>query len=1793
MNRPLTTARPNRLDRPTAFAVFAAVLGRWLRVDEPEVGVRSAADPAGVRFTVRLEPGLSISDLATRFGELPAAPWVLWSPRLPTLSVTLDADLVARVPADDPFATVFARALERLAGQADLTVAALAALDTADPAQARRSPGLGGPLDHTAWTSTVDGWFRAQAAATPRRPAVLDGDLTIDYATLDAWSDRLAADLVARGAGAGDRVAVCLPRGAAAVAGILGVLKSGAAYVPIGRTEPAARVATMLGAASARLAVVDPSGPVPPGLEGVPIGRPPTGPLPNPPAARTCPDDLAYLIFTSGSTGTPKGVAVEHRAVTHFAAGHIDHCELTSADRVLHFSVLTFDVSVQEIFGALLCGAALVVAADHERHDPDALADLVARTGVTVADFPVALLPVLDPDRFPGLRLVSTGSEALPPAPVAPWSRGRRLVNIYGPTEATVNVTYQDCAGEPDRMPPIGVPRPGYQALVLDEELRLVPDGAVGELCLAGPGVARGYLGRPGLTAERFVPNPYSVGPHTSRLYRTGDLARRLPEGSLEFLGRVDRQVNLRGMRIEPGEVEAALTRHPDVAHAAVVVAETTSGPVLAAYLVADRDRRIDVAQVDGHARTHLPEHMVPVLVVVDALPTNANGKLDRDALPPLRDTGHVAPRDATEVAVAGVFSHVFGMAGIGADDDFLALGGNSLSATRLVARLRTVCGVDVPVRTVFEHRTVAAIAGALASADRATPVPEHAAAERPRLSPAQRRLWFLDQLTPGMTAYTVVDTHRLRGRLDVDALHHALRDVLARHEVLRSCFPDQGGEPYVEVQDVDRLPVVVADLLDHREPLERARELARAEVEEPFDLRFGPLARLRLLRLADDDHVLLFTVHHTVFDGWSVQVFNRDVSTAYAARRAGRAPDWAPLPLSYADFAERQRHWPGEDVIAEQVRYWREQLADAPTVLDLPTDRRRPPVPSYRGGVHQVTVPAEVVRRLRALATGTGASLFMVMFSVFAALAARYAGARDVLIGSPVFGRLQPELEDLVGFFVNSLPLRADLTGDPTFTELVEQVRDTTLAALAHQEVPFEQLVEELAPPRDLTRNPVFQLWFDLFSDDHRLELDDLVTEPFPAGVSSTRFDLELRLWETPDGALHGELVYPRDLFDAETIARFAGHLDMLTSAVAADPLVRPLRADILTAAEHDLLCRRWAMPAGEPDEIDPRSTVQHRFAEQTAATPDATALEFGSRTLTYRELDREADRLARVLRGYGVGTESLVGLCLPRGVELIVAALAVLKAGAAYLGMDPGLPPDRLAFQVADSAAELVVTDSSVARRLPATPPRLLLDHTDLDAAPTAPLPSESTVDSRVYVIYTSGSTGRPKGVEMTQRPLIHLLDWQRARSVVHSPTLQFASINFDVSFQELFATWLSGGTVVLLDEDQRRDPEQLVEVLRRHRVRRLFCPPMVLVQLAETPSAAGLPLAEIVPAGEELRITGAVRNLLSTMPGVEVDNEYGPTEAHAVTAHRLTGDPRRWPASVPVGRPLPGTRVLVLDDALLPVPVGVPGEICIGGDHVARGYRGRPGTTAERFVPDPFGTRPGARLYRTGDRGVWRPDGTLRFLGRLDHQVKVRGYRVEPGEIEAVLRAHPALAEVAVTPIVVAGFTQLAAYVVPHAAAPGHDELRAHIRSALPEYMVPAFLVTLDALPLTRNGKLDRSALPDPAAAGEPAEDDADRSPQQRTVAGIWASSLGVPDVGLNANFFDVGGHSLLATKVISRVRSAFEVNLPLRALFDNPTVAGLTRAVEEALAAEIDAMSDDEVSAAVHGVDGRRS
>ncbi|GAA3960954.1 hypothetical protein GCM10023085_49310 [Actinomadura viridis] len=1655
---------------------------------------------------------------------------------------------------------------------------------------------------------SVSEWFERQVAATPDAVAVVCGEERLSFAELNARANRLAWWLRGRGVGADDVVGVCLRRGVDLPVAVLAVVKAGGAYLPLDASYPVDRLAGMLADAGAVMVL---------GEEAVrdrlPAGVPAFVLDADRDAVADCPDadppqlagpeDLLYVYFTSGSTGRPKGVAVPHRVLLNVLGWH----RRLYAERpvALAYFPFTSDASFYEMATAWVAGGAVVLADEEDQVDPARLAALLDRHRVTKVIMPnVALDQLLEhacqdpaepgaPVPLASLReVVATGDRLkVGPAARAVFRRleGVVLDNHYGPTEAHA-VTAARLTGDPrawPAVPSIGRPVAYARVHLLDEAMNPVPPGVPGELYAGGGGVARGYAGRPDLTAERFVPDPFSAEPGR-RLYRTGDLARWRPDGTLEFLGRIDHQVKIRGYRIEPGEIETVLRAHPAVREAVAVPAETPGGePSITAYVIPAGAPAGD-AELRAHLRGRLPDYMIPsTFVTLSSFPLTVTGKVDRNRLPaPGSEAGgFAAPRTREERAVAEVWADVLGRDRVGRTDDFFALGGHSLLATRVNARLREAFGADLPLRALFENRTVADLARVLREAAPSAAVPLRSArrGERPRLSFGQQRLWFLDQLMPGNLAYNMTGAYRFRGSLDAATLERALDAVVARHEVLRTRYGVVDGEPYQVVDEAGGFVLEVVDLSGSADGVGEARRLVRSEGETPFDLASGPLFRARLVRLGVDDHVLLLTFHHSVFDGSSIEVFHRDLSTAYATLSLGETPpggvpELEDLPVQYADFAAWQREWLSGEVLERQIDYWRDRLEGAPPALELPADRPRPPLPSFRGGVVDFVIPPDVVEGLRRLAQERGATLFMVMLAAYQALLARYTRSTDIVVAAPAAGRPRLELEKLIGFFVNTLPLRTDVGGDPTFGELVDRVREGALEAFAHQDVPFERVVEELAPPRDLSRNPVIQMWFDLFTVGGGFRLGDgAVAERFDPGVITTRFDMEL-LMEDAGEEIGARLVYATDLFDVETMERFAGHLVGLLSRVAADPGVVVSRVEVMPEDERRRVLEEWS-GASVPAPVPVVGSVSEWFERQVAATPDAVAVVCGEERLSFAELNARANRLAWWLRGRGVGADDVVGVCLRRGVDLPVAVLAVVKAGGAYLPLDASYPVDRLAGMLADAGAVMVLGEEAVRDRLPAGVPAFVLD-ADRDAVadcPDADPPQLAGPEDLLYVYFTSGSTGRPKGVALPHRALLNVFAWQLQRSPDPVPTLQYAPANFDISFQETFDTWLAGGPLVLVDEDTRADPERLTAMMGEAGVRRLHCPPMVLDQLAQAVAAGAPepPLTEVITAGEELQLTPEIRELLERRARagapITIDNQYGPTEAHIVTAARLDGDPAEWPDLPSIGSPVPGTAVHLLDESFRPVPTGVPGELCAAGPQLAYGYLGRPELTADRFVPDPFSAEPGRRLYRTGDLARRRPDGTLEFLGRIDHQVKIRGYRIEPGEIEAALTAHPLVEEAVVIPVRAGGDRRLAAYLVPAAGAdPRPADLRVRLKRSLPEYMIPAHFVNVPAIPLTGNGKLDRAALPDPFEAGAPAARTAPRTGTERLVHDLWAGLLGGEEIGVDQDFFDLGGHSLLATRIITRIRRDHGVELPLRALFEHRTIEDLARVIDAARA-----------------------
>ncbi|MDB5072253.1 MAG: non-ribosomal peptide synthetase [Candidatus Eremiobacteraeota bacterium] len=1051
----------------------------------------------------------------------------------------------------------------------------------------------------------------------------------------------------------------------------------------------------------------------------------------------------------------------------------------------------------------------------------------------------------------------------------------------------------------------------------------------------------------------------------------------------------------------------------------------------------------------------------------------------------------------------------------------------------------------------------------------------------------SQERLWFLDQFDPGSAAYIIPGMYHFPGPLNVAALERSLNEIVRRHEALRTTFDVVDGEP---VQIVAASLTLVLHRVDLHKMPESTRgtefqRLAAHEARRPFDLAAGPLLRTILVQLGEMDHVLLLTMHHIVSDAWSRDVLFRELSAIYNAYAAGRPSPLPELPLQYADFALWQRERLQGALLDTHLTYWKRRLEGAPAVLELPADRPRPPAPAFRGAAQAFELSASLSDRLRALSQAEGATLFMTLLAAFKTLIHRYTAQTDIVVGTPIANRGRQELEELIGFFVNTLALRTTVAPDLTFRELLRNVRDAAREAYTHQDLPFEKLVRELQPERQVSHNPLFQVMFafDKAADASPAfapaapQSDEPAASVSQAVAGTAKFDLTLFVADA-GRKLAGTLEYNTDLFDADRMTRLIGHFQTLLEGIVANPGRRLCDLPLLTPAERRHVTVEWNATRTA---YGPAGCVHRLFEAHAARTPDAVAVVFESEPLTYGELNRRANRLAHHLRTLGIVPETRVGLCLDRSPEMIVALLGILKAGGAYVPLDPAYPRERLAFMVSDAEVPVLVTTDGLRNVLPGGPAVVCLDR---DAALLAAqreddLAGGASPDNLVYVIYTSGSTGTPKGVAMPHRPLFNLLSWQIANSELplESRTLQFHPLSFDVSFQELFSTLCGGGTLVFAVDDVRRDFARLSRYLAEMSIARMFIPPVVLQGLAEACAGANdvpVTLRHIIVAGDQLRITPVVAAFCARLPGCIVRNHYGPTETHLVTDFALTGPPDRRPFLPPIGRPIANVRTYVLSPHLQPVPIGVPGELYIGGDGLARGYLNRPELTAERFVPDPFGDEPGARLYKSGDLVRSFADGNIEFLGRIDHQVKIRGFRIEPGEIEAVLGRHPALRECAV----IArddgsGERRLVAYLVPHdGQAPTTTELRRFLNTTLPEYMLPSSFVLLEALPQSPNGKLERSALPAPQATRPSLEETfvAPSNALETALAAIWAEVLGLERIGVHDNFFELGGHSLLATQLVSRVRDRLHAELPLRRLFEGPTVAELAAAVDELLA-----------------------
>ena len=1453
----------------------------------------------------------------------------------------------------------------------------------------------------------------------------------------------------------------------------------------------------------------------------------------------------------------------------------------------MQFSALSFDALVSEFAMALSAGASLVLPRAEDRLG-EGLIEFLARQRITHVTLPPAVLSTLDPTRTPALDCLIVAGESLLESLARVWVTEKKVINAYGPTETTVCVTMSEplVAGE---TPSIGRPISNTQIYLLDDRMNPVPIGVAGELYIGGAGLARGYLGRPDLTAERFVPNPF--GEAGTRLYRSGDLARHREDGDIEFLGRIDAQVKIRGFRIEPGEIEAALARLPDIREAVVIAREDASGDKrLLAYVVARDGAEPSAATLRETLGRELPDYMIPsAFVVLEALPLTANGKIDRKALPSpdlgAKTQGYVAPRDALEETLCRIFAEVLGLERIGVNDNFFECGGHSLLAVQAMARIRRDLDREPPLRALFAAPTVAqfarTLAGAAADASDAPPEISRASRANPLpLSFAQQRLWFLDQLTPGDVTYNIPAALRLVGEFDRDAARAALTEIVRRHEVLRTRFITEHGEARQEIAPpapIAATPVDLSELNAVERELE-ARRLVEDEITRPFELDRGPLLRVLFIDLGrraptgEREHVVAFTLHHIVSDGWSTDIFVREFVALYEAFIAG-APSPLPEPsLQYADYAVWQRGWLQGATLDEQLDYWRKQLSDAPPLLELPFDHPRPAVQDHAGAIYSFTVSKQVWDRLRRLGQSENATPFMTLLAAFQLLLARYSGQQDICVGTPIANRRRVELEGLIGFFVNTLALRTDLSGDPSFCVLLARVRETALGAQAHQDLPFERLVEELQPARDMSRSPLFQVMFVLQNaPGGDLALPGLRLEAFGMESASAKFDLTLSISEGEAG-LFASLEYATALFEAATIARLAEHFCLLLESIAQAPQRRISAFELLSAAERRRLLIEWNATAADYG----RDRLLHElFEEQAAAAPQAMAVVFEETRLGYGELNARANQLARHLRGLGVGPDVLVGVAIERSPDMLVALLGALKAGGAYLPLDPAYPRERLAFMIEDAAPLLVLTTQALRQRLPETTQTLRLDADWASIAEQAQdnLPARAQPQNLAYVIYTSGSTGRPKGAGVSHRNVRRLFAATHAEfsfSATDVWTL-FHSFAFDFSVWEIWGALLYGGRLVVVPYWVSRSPEAFHELLAAQGVTVLNQTPSSFYQLDAIDAAQGaaraLSLRLVIFGGEALepqRLAAWFERHGDAQPALI--NMYGITETtvHVTLRALQRGDAARRDSCI--GRPLNDLQAFLLDAQMNPVPLGVAGELYVGGGGLARGYLGRPDLTAQRFVPNPF-DEAGTRLYRTGDLARFREDGNIDYLGRIDSQVKIRGFRIELGEIEAALARLPDVRETAVlaredSP----GDRRLVAYVVlREGGEPNPAALRETLGRDLPDYMVPSAFVALDALPLTPNGKLDRKALPSPDIGAQAAQRYvAPRNAAEETLCRIFAEALKLDRVGIQDNFFELGGHSLLAVQLVERLRG-HGLRANVRALFAHPTPAGLTAAI----------------------------
>ncbi|AOX00546.1 hypothetical protein BJP34_14815 [Moorena producens PAL-8-15-08-1] len=1647
--------------------------------------------------------------------------------------------------------------------------------------------------------------FEAQVQKTPDAVAVVFESQQLTYFELNCRANQLAHYLQSFGVKPEVLVGICVERSLLMIVGLLGILKAGGAYVPLDPNYPTSRLNYMIEDAqlsilltqqkwqhclpetAAQVICLDPELPKTASSENLTVS--------------ITSEHQAYMMYTSGSTGLPKGVNIRHQGVVRLVK-NTNYITLTEEDIFLQLAPISFDAATLEIWGSLLNGGTLVVMPPHQ----PSLAEIgaaIRENKVTTLWLTAGLFQLMVEEQLENLLPVKqllAGGDVLSVTHVQKVVEkfpGCQVINGYGPTE---NTTFTCCFpvkadSNLQKSVPIGKPISNTQVYILDSHLQPVPIGVAGELYVGGNGLAIGYHNRPELTAEKFIPNPFENSKAT-KLYKTGDLARYLRDGNIEFIGRIDHQVKVRGYRIETGEIEAVLNSSPQVKETVVVAIEDNPGEKrLVAYIVPETETTITsnlelsdqtakqlIPQLREYLESRLPEYMIPRgFVVLSQLPLTPNGKVDRKALP-IPDvassvsTEYVAPQTQTQKVLAEIWQEVLAIEKVGIHDNFFDLGGHSLLATQVVSRIQQAFAVECPLKTLFETPELASLAqklekylAASEGVETIAIAPRVKDGNPPPLSFAQQRLWFIEKMALSSNAYNMPLTLHLVGQLDYLALQKSLNQIIARHETLRTTFSEINSTAVQIIKPPFELQLAKKDLrgLTPSEATNKLQQLLQQENQLSFNLEVDPPIRASLYQLETTEHILQITLHHIASDGWSLTVLSKELSAIYTATVQDQPSPLPPLPIQYADFAVWQRNYLQGETLENQLNYWKQKLQDLPQ-LQLPTDHPRPPVQTFNGAGIPINIPAAVTSKVKQLSQNQGTTLFMTLLAAFKVLLSRYSGQENIAIGTPIANRNRTEIEGLIGFFVNSLVMYTDLGGSPSFTEVLNRVKQTALEAYTHQDIPFEKLVEELQPQRSLSQNPLFQVMFAVQQEEilkpsfnlPNLEIG-LGWERWMGDLMTVRMDIELHLWPAGE-EIKGFCAYNRDLFEAKTISRMLSHYQNLLSAAVETPEQPISQLPLMTEPELDQILVEWNNTITDY----PKDKCIHQlFEAQVEKSPDSVAVVFEEQKLTYWELNSKANQLAHYLQKLGVVPETLVGICVERSIEMVVGLFAILKAGGAYVALEPNYPASRLAQILEDGELHLVLTDSNSQFHLPETKTPII----NINQANTVEIQANvvSNINSQnlAYVLYTSGSTGRPKGVAIEHRSPVSLLHW--AREVYSqeelSGVLASTSICFDLSVFELFVPLSWGGKVILAE-----NALHLAELPAAGEVSLINTVPSAARELVRNQSIpTGVKTVNL--AGEPLD-NQLVQQLYEQQTIKAVYNLYGPSEDTTYSTYSLIE--KGATKSPTIGRPIANTQVYIFNAHLQPVPIGVAGELHIGGEGLARSYLKQAELTAEKFI-----FWQGKRLYKTGDLVSYLPDGNIEFLGRIDNQVKIRGYRIETGEIQGILNENPKVKET----VVVArednsGNKGLVAYIVLLSETPEGSQteqigkLKQYLKERLPEYMIPSGFVLLPQLPLTPNGKVDRKALPVPdVTSSVSTEYVAPQTETQKALAEIWQEVLGIEQVGIHDNFFDLGGHSLTAVKLVSKISTNFNISLPVKTLFLHPTMAELSNSITEVI------------------------